>query len=212
MKKFKFYEFAGILVPGGLFVTGILLLFPEEMAPLRSDGVTFGEFGLLLILSYALGHLVQSIGNFVEWVWWLMLRGMPTDWVRSGKRTLISKQQMEAVRTKLQGELNLSLPDNLTTLSKQDWYSIVRQVFTNIMGQGKTSRIDTFNANYGMNRGIAAALLGLILVALGVGAEVEWKVYAVIAILTGLALLRMHRFGVHYGRELFVQFLSLERK
>jgi len=48
MKEFSYYEFTGLLVPGGVFTAGILVLFPKCAPFVATGGLGFGEFGLLL--------------------------------------------------------------------------------------------------------------------------------------------------------------------
>lgn len=69
--------------------------------------------------------------------------------------------------------------------------------------------MDTFNGNYGLNRGIASALLiGLVLL-LFVHGLVYWQFALLLLFSAGIALYRTYRFGVRYARELFVQFLQI---
>jgi hypothetical protein len=208
MRTFDFYEFAGILAPGTVTLVGFLVLYPPLSTQLHGQTLTLGAFGLIAILAYVLGHLTQAIGNLVEKVWWMLWRGMPTDWVRSGKRDLIAPSQSQALRSLIQTRLAAKLPDELSQLSPAAWYSITRQVYAAVAAQSKTNRIDVFNGNYGLNRGIAAALVIVMIQAAFVG-EASLGVFTLMSLGAAIALYRMHRFGVNYGRELFVQFLQL---
>jgi hypothetical protein len=80
MRKFDFYEFTGILAPGALVVYGVSRIFPDVGIIVREEKISFGELGLLLILAYVAGHLLQSFGNGIEWLWWRCCGGMPSDW------------------------------------------------------------------------------------------------------------------------------------
>ena len=71
-----------------------------------------------------------------------------------------------------------------------------------------TERIDLFNAQYGMNRGIAASFLALIALLLFTSGFKLWRLEAVLAVCAGLAVYRMERFWRYYGRELYTQFLA----
>jgi hypothetical protein len=37
-----------------------------------------------------------------------------------------------------------------------------------------------------------------------------WRIEIILGILAAISIYRMHLFGVHYGRKLFVQFLALK--
>ncbi|MBL8809844.1 MAG: hypothetical protein JNM43_06665, partial [Planctomycetaceae bacterium] len=88
------------------------------------------------------------------------------------------------------------------------WYGITRQIYAAVSAAGRAGRVDTFNGNYGLNRGLAASLLTIAILVLFTGRS-NWP-YSVGLLLGAIAALyRMHRFARHYARELFVQFLQL---
>lgn len=209
MRQFDFYEFVGVIVPGAVFLTGVALAWPDGSPLERLGDLSIGGLGLGVILAYAAGHIVQAVGNLVEKAWWRAWRGLPSDWPRTGAHPLIASQQIpqleERVRTLL-----CQPGFTLSSASKRDWYSIVRQVYAAVEREGRSARTDVFNGNYGLCRGLAASFLALIpLIAL-----IHWPGWGVIvglAVAGGIAIYRMHRFGVHYGREIFVEFLAIEQ-
>lgn len=71
---------------------------------------------------------------------------------------------------------------------------------------GKVERIETFNGNYGLNRGLSASCMALALVA---ATQVQWTVVIGFLVLAAVFAYRAYRFGVHYARELYIQFLVL---
>jgi ABC-type Fe3+ transport system permease subunit len=62
-RTFDFYEYAGIIIPGAVVVMALVWFFPESRALFSKEGVTFGEFGLFIVIAYAAGQLVQAVGN-----------------------------------------------------------------------------------------------------------------------------------------------------
>jgi len=208
MKTFDFYEFTGILVPGAITLVAVLLIYPHVRTTLFSSDLTVGDLGLFVVLAYAIGHLTQAVGNGIELVWWRVWEGMPTDWVRSQKHTLIADAQRQALQTKLSSKLGLQTNID-PAMSAVAWFSITRQIYAEVAAQSRAGRVDIFNGNYGLNRGIASALLVGLVLLLFVHGLVYWQIAVVILVSAGVALYRMHRFGVRYARELFVQFLQL---
>jgi hypothetical protein len=71
---------------------------------------------------------------------------------------------------------------------------------------GKPDRIDTFNGMYGLNRGLAAATLSVACASFVVGQPRYGFGLLVLALIFAY---RAYRFGVHYGREMYLQFLVL---
>ena len=210
MKKFDFYEFAAILVPGAVMTYGLSRIYPEIGLISRDKEVTFGELGLLLILSYAGGHLVQSLGNFIEWIWWKCFSGWPSDWVKNNQQSILASAQAELLPVRIRELLHIKCPDDLSAMTPKDWKPITRQLYAATRKMGRTDRVDIFNGYYGMFRGLTAAILVILIAALTDLQERNWRLLGALTVMAGLALLRMHRFGVHYARELFVQFIEIE--
>lgn len=209
MKQFDFYEFTGILVPGVVSLMGVLLLFPDVFRPDFIKDFSVGGLGLFVVLAYVLGHLVQAIGNVVEAAWWKLWGGMPTDWVRTKPDRLLAPSQVAALGKLIRERLGLEETE-ITNSTRSQWYWLTCQIYAQVSNAGRASRIDVFNGNYGLNRGIAAGLLAVISVAL-LNSPTNWAFIGGMGIAVALALYRMHRFARHYARELFVQFLDTPR-
>jgi hypothetical protein len=128
-----------------------------------------------------------AVGNIGEKLLWRLPGGMPTDWVVKSETSLISRQQRELVEEKLRSRLGINVES--------------------IRGaHGKPDRIDTFNGNYGLNRGLAAACFVLACVAV---TQKSWPACVLLAGLTAVYAFQAYRFGVYYARELYLQFLTI---
>jgi len=211
MKKFDFYEFAAILCPGALLVLALARLMPQLAFLANKDSYSFGDLGIFVILSYIAGELVQALGDVIAKVWWKFWCGLPTDWVRSGKRELLAPQQAAQLPAKLLELTGITAPHGVTRFSQDDWYGITRQVYAVILHARRSSRVDIFNAYYGMFRGLTASLLLVIVASVIERGCLHPRLYALLIGAFILALFRMHRFGVNYARELFVQFLTTQK-
>jgi hypothetical protein len=148
-RTFDFYEYAGIIIPGAVVVMALVWVFPESRAFFSKEGVTFGEFGLFIVIAYAAGQLVQAVGNYLEWVWWKCWGGWPSARVLCGK--YLSTDQHRRLRDALRPIVGDADP---CKLPEPERLAIVREVYSEIAGAGKASRVDTFNGNYGLMRGL----------------------------------------------------------
>ncbi len=199
--SFDFYEYAGIIVPGSVYAFCSSHLFPETQSLLGPNGFSLGELGIFVRISYALGHLVQGIGNTIEWIWWLPSGGLPSNQVLRGK-TLTDRQHKLLVN-------RIGADDGSEgSIAKEMIATISREIYVKVAAANRAVRIDKFNGIYGMLRGLSASLITLGLVAAVTGAD--WQVVVSFAIASIVALRRMHRFGWHYAKELVVTYLSLE--
>ncbi len=208
MRQFDFHELLGYIAPGMLLLVGVRCIWPEAEKALPVSGITFGEFGVGVVLAYAAGQLLQTVGNGIEKAWWKPWGGMPTDWIRSGKRELVAPAQFASVEARV-GRMLGNDSFKFASVNAKHWYSITRQVYAAVAGAGRAARIDVFNGYYGLCRGIAASLAVLLVWSL-LTALHAWMGHAALAVLLALAVYRMHHFGVLYGREVFVQFLALQ--
>lgn len=208
MRNFDFYEFTGILIPGALILSILTFLLPGMPGILQGiSSVSVGGLGVFVLVAYAAGHLVQGIGNLVEVVFWKVQGGMPTEWVRTAPEKLLSSAQVGRIKAKVGLLLSLDQEKEISSFSAREWFAITRQVYVAVLAAGKSQRIDVFNGNYGLLRGIASSLLvGLAL--LPFSTSQGWIPALVITASCAIAFMRMRRFGIHYGRELFVQFVD----
>lgn len=210
MKQFDHYEFSGLLLPGATLIAGLIVIFPKSISLDDLLKVTFGSLGVFVVLSYVLGHLVQAVGNLTEWLWWHAAGGLPTDWLRTKPHRLLSRDQTETLQPRARERLSVPHLD-IGKATKREWYAVTRQIHADVSGAGRSARVEIFNGNYGLHRGLAAALL-CVAIAATLAEPRRFDVGIVAAVGSGLALIRMHRFGIHYARELFVQFLQLPPK
>jgi hypothetical protein len=204
VNKLTFYEQVGIVVPGSVFVFGLLFFFPVLQTVLTKDGVSLGDLGIFLLLSYAAVQLIAAIGSLGESILWRFVGGMPTDWITKTGATLLSSTQIDLVEKKL--EKRLGIAAKVRGLDQKVWSPISRQIYADVAKNGKPDRIDTFNGMYGLNRGLAAATFTLACVA---AVQEKWFIGLGLLVLTGVYDYRAYRFGVYYGRELYLQFLVL---
>ncbi len=212
MKTFDFYEFAGILTPGAVILYAISRICPETAPFIEAKDFTLGDLGLFVILAYVAGHLVQAFGNLIEKALWKPFGGMPTNWLLQRRQELLSQTQATALPERLRDVIGISLDKPIADQSAKDWFPITRQIYAAVSAAGRAQRIDTFNGNYGMFRGIASAFLLCAVLNMVVHWPEGWPVSVGLMGAAALALLRMHRFAVHYARELFVQFLLLKKE
>jgi hypothetical protein len=206
MKKLTFYEQVGIVIPGAVVLFGLLFFVPLLKELLAKDGVSVGQLGIFVLLSYAAGHLIAGLGNIGEGVLWRLVGGMPSDWVVQEKTTLLSDEQRARLPEKISARLGLSVSP-VVGMDRKRWFPISRQIYSDVERNGKRDRIEAFNGNYGLNRGLASGCFALACVAFVVG---NWPVGLGSLVFCAMYMYRAFRFGVHYGRELYVQFPSMQ--
>ncbi|OGK18625.1 hypothetical protein A3E69_04220 [Candidatus Roizmanbacteria bacterium RIFCSPHIGHO2_12_FULL_40_130] len=205
MDKFDIYEFSALLLPGAIALYGLALLYPELRLLVHNKDFTFGTLGLYVVLSFAAGHLIQAVGNQIEKISWIK-DGKPSDWVRQGMNNILIEDQRENLKKLIVSELSYKKIDFKKT-SQEEWENITREIYIFCRNQDKTKRIDIFNANYGLYRGLAASLLLLSLaIYIKLGNSHLW-LSAILAALAFLSIYRMQRFSIYYAKELFMQFL-----
>jgi hypothetical protein len=209
MKSFDFYEFTGVLIPGVVVLYVSALIIPALSFISRDQTISIGSLALFVILSYVAGHLVQALGNLVERGFWKVLGGFPSDWSRTKKKFLLTDNQMAQLEDRVQEMLAHPTPRAILDFKKEEWFGITRQIYVAVQGTGKSHRVDTFNGNYGMFRGLAAAFLLCAVLSIS-NLPQGWKILTILFGCAALSLYRMHRFAVHYARELFLQFLQVD--
>ena len=128
--------------------------------------------------------------------------GMPSSWPARVKTLLLSDDQLNRLDERLQADFSI----DRTELA--DGRAMIREIMVRIKRQGDVERIERFNRNYGLMRGVAAGLLVAGLLVLVLESE-SWPIAVMLGVAAGVATYRMVRFGIHYGREMYVEYLSL---
>lgn len=202
-KEFSFYEFVGILVPG---VT--LLFFCEVIIELVCqktilDFSKVGESIVFLIIAYGMGHILQAAGNVFESLMWVVFGSMPTQWLTKKSRfdhNLFDADLSEKIRAKI-----------FQRFGETSGKDYGRDVYNLLSLREKITekRIDVFNANYSLFRGLTVSFYLLSII---VGCFLGWKLMLIPLTLGVLSNFRMFRFARLYATELFLTYLNYEEK
>jgi hypothetical protein len=174
VNKMTFYEQVGLVIPGSVFLVGLLVYFPALNAFLGKDGVSVGQFGIFVLLAYAAGHLIAAGANLLEMVLWRPFGGMPTNWVTKANPGLLTPQQVTSIEGKIRSRFGIAI-EGVVGMTDKVWFPMTRQMYADVAKNGKPDRIDTFNGNYGLNRGLSVATLALAVIAAIHG---QWWVFA----------------------------------
>jgi hypothetical protein len=156
------------------------------------------------------GHLLAALGNAIEKVYWWMKGGMPSVWIVGPTPALLSTAQIAKVQATVSSRLGLVLRP-LAELKRDEWFPVFRQIYSDVENHGKPDRGNVFNGMYGLNRGLCSASVALAVTTL-IQAPMQWPVILALLVVSGIYLYRMHRFGVHYAREIYNQFQLLPDK
>ena len=203
LRAIDFYEFVGIVVPGSVLLVSVgYLLSAAKLAALLAPEA-FGSFGVHVILAYVVGHLLQGLGNVIESLYWRAWKGMPTDW----PVTSPANPQFIGAKSAVLTLCGYTGPSN-ATLGLAEWRVLVARVRSTIYVSGRASRLQFFNGNYAMFRGLLAAEAVISLTAWWSTAG-RTVLYPAIGLAILLTAYRMHRFGVHYAQELFANAAEL---
>lgn len=198
-REFSFYEFVGILVPSTilLFFTNHILFFAFCIHIF--DFNNLGDSIIFIIIAYGIGHVLHSLGNLLEVIFWKIFNGMPTQWLTYKPRFASPLFDIDDT---------IKIRENVWhKFGKSENKDYGRLVYTWLFNKNRTARIDIFNGNYSLFRGLAVCFILLSLLSAFL---VSLQIAAVSIILVLLSLYRMFRFAKNYACELYRTFLTLE--
>jgi hypothetical protein len=207
-QKFDAYEMIAIISPGVLLLLGIARLYPGlSLAPSERD-FSLGDFGVILLLAFVVGHLVHAFGNVGEWVWQLTGR-WPTDLARSTTRFLPLLAPTQQDHLARQCQVRLGYPAGpLSSFTRDEWRGCVDRIKACVMSS-RPPRLDTFNRTYGLFRGITFVCFCLAVLVVVRHGLTAWRLELAILFAAALAGYRMRHFGRLYATTLFCTFLEL---
>lgn len=209
LPQFRYYEFAGILTPGVTVIVASGMIFPDTVGPFMKAGLSLGDLGVVVIVGFVVGHLMQAVGNLLEEFWWWAFGGRPTDWIGNGRVGLLNAAQFEQLENCIETRLGLKGIKLTMENRPSTWLPVTKQINALVEANEMASRVQTFSGNYGMFRGLAAGFLVIFAMMLISEPTAGWPQKLLVLSAFALALYRMDKFGKHYARELFVQFLCL---
>jgi hypothetical protein len=207
MNKLSFYDQVGVIIPGAVFLFGMMFCVPGLRDVFAKDGVSIGGLGIFVIISYAIGHLLAALANLIEKLYWNLKGGKPSNWIVGPNPRLLTTAQIVRVEALTASRLGLTSPP-FAELTESTWAPIFREIYSDVEKHGKPGRGDTFNGIYGLNRGLCAAALALAVVVV-IQAPAQWMISLGLVGVSVVYLYRMQRFGVYYATEIYIQFLLL---
>lgn len=145
--KLDAYEYVSVAIPGAVMLFICMLLFPELREILGKDGIQLGGLGLILVLSLAVGQLVQAVGNFVRWLDYT-IGPDPSSKLLSEDQVFLEAGQWIRLRDALKKHLRV----DIESLNPNDWSSVRQEMRTFIREEYATSRLAAFTRNASLAR------------------------------------------------------------
>ena len=196
-KEFSFYEFVAILVPSAILLYAVQLILEHAYQKQIVDFGKLGETVIFVIICYGVGHIIQSLGNFFENIVWFVYGGMPTKW-------LIHKNKFN--KYLFEQSLNQRIVEQVKKKFGNDIEDYGRVTYNLLFQKDKTKRIDIFNGNYSLFRGLAVSFL---IITVLCSYYLVWQLSLVALVISLLATVRMIRFAKYYATETFMTFYNL---
>jgi len=188
--NFKAYDILSSLIPGFLFL--ITLLTALKLGYDKDLVIAYTAIAFLL------GYLINTIGSWMEDVYFWTWGGKPSNNLLSGKGTWKVKfYHSEQARNLLKAETTTADPTN------DELFSIAMRHVTGL----KDSRIEDFNALYAFSRSLlTTVLLGTII--LVIHNHSDWRYYAVLVPALIITWLRSKQRGYYYAKEVLNEYLK----
>jgi len=127
MSKLTFYEQTGIVIPGSVFLFGMMFLLPDLRGTFIKDNISVGGLGLFVLVAYAAGHLIAAVGNLIEKVLWGVRGGMPSDWITHANSKIVNAQQVSLVAERIRQRFGLTI-GGISGMSRREWAPYFGQI------------------------------------------------------------------------------------
>ena len=201
-RVFDAYEFTAIVVPGASLLLGLWILdrslLPQVLDP---KDASLGEFGIFALAAFCVGHIVQAPANVITDFGWRFF-GRPTERMRKPGCGL-SDAAVARIPAQVDSTLGMSVPDKDDDAA---WKPVTAQMAVAIANASRDGRLQKFNGNFGLFRGLT---MSLALLAALAAFEHLWIALSILLLLGWATRFRMKRFSGYYARELWIQFLTL---
>jgi hypothetical protein len=159
MKDFSFYEQTGILIPGAVLALGVPVFLPDLRSFFEQGDISIGGLGIFVLVAYVAGHGYRSIRQCDRIC---VVAGAGRYAVELGhwwSPHLLQRKQRQRLQPQIGVRLGIGGID-LAKITQKEWTPIFQQVYRDVLANNP-GRVEVFNGNYGLNRGLGAALAGL---------------------------------------------------
>lgn len=197
-KDLTFYEFVGLIIPSVVLLFSMNFILTLEGHKSFFDFSNIAESVVFLCFSYALGHIIQGVGNFLENLVWWFYGGMPTQWLLKNNRfnkRLFEQSITESIKTKIESEYG--------TINNNTDYGMI--LYNKLNQKKLTDRIDIFNGNYSLFRGLSVTFI-ILLTYLFIDRNFEFGLVCFFCYF--ISVRRMIRFAKHYAKEIYRTYLN----
>lgn len=201
-RVFDAYEVTAIVVPGASLLLGLWLLAPQLLPEMfNPKDASLGEFGIFAVASFCVGHIVQAPANVITDLGWRFF-GRPTEQMRKTGCGL-PDAAVARIPDQVTTALRMRVPADDTDVA---WKPITAQMAVAVANASRDGRLQKYNGNFGLFRGLTTSL---VLLAALAGYEHVWVALGMLLLLAWATRFRMKRFSGYYARELWMQFLAL---
>lgn len=197
-KDLTFYEFVALIIPSVVLLFSLNFILTLKGNKSFFDFSNIGESIIFLCFSYALGHIIQGIGNIFENLLWKCFGGMPTKWLLKPnrfKQRILDMKMTEKVKEKIETDYG--------SISNETDYGLI--IYDKLFQKKLTDRIDIFNGNYSLFRGLSITFIVLFAYLV---IDKNHQFGLVFAFCGFISVRRMIRFGKHYAQEIYRTFLN----
>ena len=197
------YQLSALVVPGAV-ATGGAYYAVEGMPPNPTAAAVLG----LLLVFFVVGASVQGVAVLWEKRYWEATGGLPSDRLVDAED---SKAFAETFRDLLVARLDILIGASSASIPTKQRFALAR---AELRRQNQDGRAESFNATYGLSRGIVTAGAATVIVAVVcacIGHEVQRNLVlaAVVAAVAVPIGIRFHRFAWWFAREVWQDFAAL---
>lgn len=197
-KDLSNYEFVALIIPSVILLFSINYILTSQGNESLFDFSKISESIIFLCFSYALGHIIQGIGNYFEKSVWYYYGGMPTKWLFKP-----NKFQKRLLDDNTCGKIKARINIDYDRIDEEADYGLL--IYNKLFQKKLTERIDIFNGNYSLLRGLSVTF---IILSMYLFVNCNYKLGLVCLVCFFISLKRMIRFGEYYAKEIYRTYMN----
>ena len=199
-KEFSFYEFVGLIVPSVILLYSVQLLIFNGKGDHFFDSAKLGDSAIFIVISYGIGHILQFLGEkYARFIWKKYFGSEPTQWLTTPNHQGKLLFYDDAFNTEVATRIKVKFPHTVGDYGPLTY----NYLFQN----NKTARIDIFNGNYSLFRGLSISFLTVALVSIF---TLNWFFAVIAIVLFVISGFGMVAFGRYYATEVFRTFYNAQ--
>jgi len=175
---FGAYEFLAYVIPGGLLLFFLMVLFPGVKVPFGQEPVNVGGLVVFLVTAFVFGQILQTAATYlVQTPMEFFGYAYRTSNVIWKDQTLLTPEERNRLIKAVGEDFKFSSDkfgfqkaraikdENVRAQLERDWRNLIRRIHSKVNLEHTSDRLEIYSQHFNLNLGLSMALIVMFVIA-----------------------------------------------